>query len=103
MPVAVRQRRDFLCEGHLQRLRGQVDFGTKAWDAVSKEALLKIVEEAFRRGFPLSGNFNFDGELTNWLGQRGASISEDGSEYRWSIVKGQAPAVVLTDNSAGHE
>ena len=82
---------------------GRWDFGTKAWDAVSKEALSKIVEEAWRRGFPLSGNFNHDGELTTWLGKRGASISDDGSEYRWSIVKGQAPAVVLGDICGGQE
>ena len=82
---------------------GRWDFGTKAWDAVSKEALPKILEEAWKRGFPLSGNFNYDGEMTIWPGQRGASISEDGSEYRWSIVKGQAPAVVLGDNSAGQQ
>jgi hypothetical protein len=72
---------------------GRWDYSNKAWDAVAKDALPKIVEQAWLRGFPLSGNFNHDGGMTAWLGQHGAFIEEAGSEYRWSIVKGQAPPV----------
>ena len=70
------------------------DFSTKAWDAVSKDALPKIVEHAWLRGFPLSGNFNHDGGMTAWLGKHGAYIEEE--EYKWNIVKGQAPAVMVS-------
>jgi hypothetical protein len=72
---------------------GRWDYSNKAWDAVAKDALPKIVEQAWLRGFPLSGNFNHDGGMTAWLGQHGAFIEEAGSEYKWSIVKGQAPPV----------
>jgi hypothetical protein len=73
---------------------GRWDFSSKAWDAVSKDALPKIVEHAWLRGFPLSGNFNHDGGMTAWLGKHGAYIEEE--EYKWNIVKGQAPAVMVS-------
>ena len=82
---------------------GRWDFGSKAWDAVSKDALQKIVEEAWLRGFPLSGNFNHDGSMTQFLGTHGAFIEQAGSEYKWTIVKGQAPAVMPVAESSGQE
>ena len=80
---------------------GRWDFGSKAWDAVSKEALPKIVEQAWLRGFPLRWNFNHDGIMTPWLGSHGAIIEDD--EYQWKMVKGQAPAVELAAKSDDQE
>jgi hypothetical protein len=48
-----------VCKGY----RGRWNFGSKAWDAVSKDALPKIVSQAWLCGFPLSWNLNHYGGL----------------------------------------
>lgn len=64
---------------------GRWDPRLKMWDSVSVEALPQILKKSWDYGYPLTGNFNWDGRATSWLGMAGAYIQDD--IYEWHLHK----------------
>lgn len=64
---------------------GKWDARCKEWDSISVDALPKLVQKAYEYGYPLSGNFNYDGRMTPLLGPQGAYLDVEKETYKWSL------------------
>lgn len=64
---------------------GRWDPKHKVWDSVSSDALPKLLQRAYEYGYPLAGNFNWDGRCTSFLGSHGAYL--DCEAYKWQLHK----------------
>eukprot|EP00961_Rhodomonas_salina_P194472 2625419-Rhodomonas_salina.1 len=62
---------------------GQWSPALKQWLSISVEALPKLLQTVYDHGYPLTGNFNFDGSAGTFLSSHGAYIKDN--KYKWSL------------------